>query len=72
MIKIDNNNLTEHVGSIVEIYCQVGVCFSLTGTLLNGSGLCRWGVRLSTGHEIGFRFGHFNILPNKTVSITII
>ena len=71
MQKITNDNLEPYVGNFCELYVQVGVVASLTGTLLNGYGLCRWGIELSNGQRVGFGFGQFKVLPNKTVSIQI-
>ena len=68
---ITNDNLVEHVGKWVELYCQVGVVMSVTGVLLNGCGLCRYGIRLSNGQEIGFAFGKFKTMKNGWVSITV-
>lgn len=68
--KVTSENLQEHVGNQAELYCQVGVLCSITGKLERGT-LAQWQVRMSNDQTVGFSFGEFRILPNKTVEIRV-
>lgn len=68
--KIENNNLAEHVGKFANLYCQVGVLFSVQGTIAIGT-LTSYKLVLSNGDAIGFSFGEFAVTENGSLSITI-
>lgn len=59
--RIDSKNLLPYVGQKVNVTCQVGVCFSITGTLEIHM-ICWYCIKLPSSEKIGFSYGEFETI----------